>query len=132
MDSRKAARQALAELLGTIPTFQAVYAELQADFGGLSPICMLASDGSRPAETTVLAGYEREHAILIGIWWARHDTVEDDMDDLSQDVWDVLEANTGPTNDWGGLTIDEQFSQTDWPIVDGVQYRLEVIRVLIW
>lgn len=132
MDSRKAARAALKTLLETITTFEGVYDQLQADFGGLSPICMLASDGSRPAETTTLAGYEREHAILIGLWWARHATVEDDIDDLSAAVWDVLEANTGPTNDWGGLTIDEQFSQQDWPIVDGVMYRLEVIRVLIW
>jgi hypothetical protein len=132
VNSAKDARTALATLLGSVTTLQAVYPALKADFGGLSPICMLSTDGTRPAETTVLAGYEREHAILVGLWWARHATVEDDMDDLSEDVWDVLTGNTGPTADWGGLTIDEQFSQRDWPIVDGVQYRLEVIRVLIW
>lgn len=132
MNSRKDAREVIAALMSTITTFQAVYEYLKPDFGGLSPVCMLQSDGTRPADTTTLAGYEREHAILIGIWWARHATVEDDIDNLSEDVWDVLEANTGPTADWGGLTIDENFSQLDYPIVDGVQYRLEVVRVLIW
>lgn len=132
MNSRKAAREALATLLAGIATLQAVHDTLQTDFGGKSPVAMLSSDGTRPADITTLAGYEREHAILIGLWWHRHPTVEDDIDDLSEDVFDLIEANTGPTAAWGSLTIDENFSQQDWPLVDGVQYRLEVIRVLIW
>lgn len=130
--SRKAVRQGLKTLLETLPTFQAVYAETQTDFEGLSPVAMLASDGTRVSETSTLAAYDYQCAILIGLWWARHPTVEDDMDDLSEDVFALLGDNTGVTADWDGLTIDEEFSQQDWPIVDGVMYRLEIIRVLIW
>ena len=132
MNSRKAARAALGNLLDTISTFSAVYDAQPTSFGGLSPVAILASDGTRPGPDMNLASHEREAAILIGLWWERHATVEDNLDDLSEDVIDLLEANSGPTASWDSIEIDENFSAVDWAIVDGKMYRVEVIRVLIW
>jgi hypothetical protein len=132
VNSRKAARQALAGLIDDITTFQAVYARETPDFGGLSPVAMIRSEGTRPGPALALGAFHREHALLISIYWKWQSTTEDDIDDLSEDVLDLLEANSGPTANWDSLSIDETFSAMDYPIVDGVMYRVEQIRVLIW
>ena len=131
MNSRKTAREAVSTLLATISTFQAVYDRQTPDFGGLSPVAMVCSDGSRWGPGLALGQYQREHALIIAILWKWQSTSEDDLDDLSEDVFDLIEAND-ETNDWGSLALDEQFSVLDYPIVDGVMYRREQIRVLIW
>ena len=130
MNSRKTAREALATLLATNATFVAVYDRQVKDFGQLSPVGMVYSDGTRPINLTLDTDY-REHAFLIDIWWARDESTEDRIDDLSEDVFDLLEANEQTAN-WASLTIDENFSLLDYPMVDSVMYRRETIRVLIW
>ncbi len=132
MNSRKAARQALAGLIDDIATFQAVYAREAPDFGGLSPVAMVRSEGTRPGPALALGAFHREHALLISIYWKWQATTEDDLDDLSEDVLDLLEANSGPTANWDSLTVDEEFSAMDYPVIDGVMYRVEQIRVMIW
>lgn len=133
MNSRKAARDALAGLIeDNVTTLQAVYAREVPDFGGLSPVAMVRSEGTRPGPALALNQFQREHALLVSLYWKWQSTTEDDLDDLSEDVYDLLEANSGPTDDWGSLTIDEQFSAMDYPVIDGVMYRVEQIRVLIW
>ena len=130
MNSRKTTREALATLLDTIPTFVEVYDRQVADFSQQSPVGMVYSDGTRPVNLTLNTDY-REHSFLIDVWWARDGDTEDRIDDLSEDVFDLLEANQETAN-WTSLTIDEQFSILDYPILDGVMYRRETIRVLIW
>jgi hypothetical protein len=132
VNSRKAARQALATLLDTIATFQEVYNREPPDFGGLSPVAMVRSEGTRPGPALALGAFHREHALLISLYWKWQSTTEDDLDDLSEDVLDLLEANSGPTANWDSLTVDETFSAMDYPIIDGVMYRVEQIRVMIW
>lgn len=132
MADRKAARQALKALMETVTTFVVVYGSEVFDFQRQSPVCMIHGDGSAPAPSTTLGSDQRQHAYIISLWWRRAETTEDDIDDLSAEVFDVLEANGGPANDWAALTIDENFSQLDYPILDGVMYRRERIRVIIW
>jgi hypothetical protein len=130
MSSRKTAREALTALLDTIATFVQVYDRQVADFSQQSPVAMVYSDGTRPVNLTLLEHY-REHAFLIDVWWARDEDTEDRIDDLSKEVYDLLEANEQTVN-WTSLVIDEQFSLMDYPVIDGVMYRRETIRVLIW
>lgn len=133
MNSRKDARQALATAIETgVTTFQAVYNREAPDFGGLSPVCMVYSNGTRPGTAQALGSHARDAGLLVAIWWAWSSTTEDDIDDLSEEVWDLLESLSGPTNDWDALDIDEQLSSMDYPIVDGVQYRRETIAITIW
>ena len=132
MNSRKAARQALATALGTITTFVAVYDHETLDFGRRSPVGMVHSDGTGLGPGTSLAGGERMHGLIISIWWRRDESSEDYIDDLSQEVYDKLLSLSGPTADWSGLDIDEEFSEMDYLVLDGVMYRRERIRVVIW
>jgi hypothetical protein len=132
MNDRKAARKALATLLETITTFEAVYDHESLDLAGLSPVAMVHSDGTAPGPGVALDTTMRQHAFLISILWARGDNTEDDIDDLSAQVFALLEANQGPTADWGSLSIDDNFSGLDYPIANGVMHRREQIRVIIW
>lgn len=133
MNSRKDARTKLAAAIDSgIATFQAVYARETPDFGRLSPVCMVYSNGTRPGTALTLGSFARDAGLLVAIWWKWGATTEDDIDDLSEAVWDLLESLSGPTADWDALTIDEQLSGMDYPIVDGVQYRRETISVVIW
>lgn len=131
MNSRKTAREALATLLGSISTFVATYDREVLDFQRQSPVGMVHSDGTAPGFDS-LSAFHRQQALWVSIWWKRDESTEDYIDDLSEDVYDLLEANAGQTLSWDGLQIDETFSQLDYPILDGVQYRRERIRVVIW
>lgn len=130
--TRKDAREAMAALLATINTFAATYDRETPDFGGLSPVGMVYSDGTRPGPARTLGQYQYEHSLLIAIWWRWGSATEDDMDQLSEDVWALIENNSGPTATWGSIEADEGFSQMDYPIIDGVFYRRETIRVRVW
>lgn len=131
MNDRKAARKALAALIeDNVPTFAAVYDHESLDIQGKTPICMVYSDGSQPGPEVELSGHGRQHALLISIWWERGDSTEDDIDDLSAEVFTVLEDNYGTTDTWSGMAIDDAFSQMDYPLAG--QYRREQIRVIIF
>ena len=129
MNSRKAAREALATLLGGISTFVAVYDHEVLDFQRQSPVAMVHSDGTAPGFDS-LSSFHRQQALIVSIWWKRDSATEDYIDDLSEDVYDLLEENAEAVG-WDNLQIDEAFSILDYPILDGVQYRREMIRVLI-
>ncbi len=131
MNSRRTAREGLVSLLNTVGTFVAVYDREVFDFQRLSPVAMVHSDGTAPGFDS-LSSFHRQQALIISIWWKRTEATEDNIDDLSEDVIDLLEANAGLTASWEGLQIDETFSFLDYPILDGVQYRRERIRVIIW
>jgi hypothetical protein len=133
MNNRKAARQALHTLLQTIATFAAGYDHPTLDFERKSPVYMLLSDGTRHGAATTLADYEREHQITIAIYWHQSETSENEMDDLVSEVFDKLEANAGPNATWDGLRFDDDFSRPDFPPpLDGVAYRSEYVRVIVW
>jgi hypothetical protein len=133
MNSRKAAREALATLLDNgIATLQTVYDRETLDFGNLSPVATVHSDGTGPGPGLSLGVYQRQHAFIVTIYWLWTETTEDDMDDLSEDVFDFLEANGASNGTWSSLTYDENFSATGYETLDGVVYRIEQIRVIVW
>lgn len=128
---RKTARAALAALLDSeITTFEDVFDHVVSKFGGLSPIATVESAGTAPGSGSL--ANDRTHALLVTIYWRWTDTAEDGFDDLSAEVWDLLYAN--PTNAaWDSLEPDEDYSVTDHGAdADGVVYRYEQIRVLVW
>lgn len=130
--TRKDAREAMVTLLATINTFVAVYEREVPDFGGLSPVGMVYSDGTRAGPARTLGQYQQEHALLIAIWWKWGSATEDDIDTLSEDVWALIESPGEVEHTWGSIEADEGFSQMDYPLIDGVLYRREVIRVRVW
>ena len=131
MKNRKAARQAIAGLLSTeITTFQAVYDHSIIDPGGLSPIATLESDGTGPART--FDPVTRQQALIITLYWLWTDTTENSLDDLSDDVLDVIDANPENAGVWSALGVDDAFTQTGFDEPEpGVVYRFERIRVIV-
>lgn len=133
MNSRKAARQAIATLLRDgIATFKAVYDYQVLDPGGLSPIATVESDGTGPAITLGLGAETRQQALIITLWWEWTDTTEGKMDDLSDATLDLIDGNSENPGVWSSLRTDNEFTQTgfDEP-EEGVVYRFERIRVIV-
>ena len=132
MNDRKATREALAALVATNTTLVEVYDNETLDFGGRSPVAMVQSDGTAAGPALTLSGHMRQQRYILSLWWRRGETTEDDMDELSAAIYDLLEANSGLTPDWGSLEAADGFSELDYPILDGVMYRRERIRVVAW
>lgn len=131
LTSRKTTRQQLATLLGQITTFVAVYDHETKDFGRRSPVGMVHSDGSR----TTWPDFTREfHRCIVTLLWAREDAdaTEDYLDDLAQAVRQKFYDNQELAGYWHDLEFDEQFSQLDYPIIDGIMYRRERMRVTVF
>ena len=121
---RKTARQELTTLLDTNATLQAVYDHETKDFRRVSPIAMVHSDGTQQLDRDA-DGYS--YALIVSLWWKRDvdggDT-EDSIDDLSEEIFTLLHTRRD-------LLIDSGFTSMDYPIVDGIMYRRERIRVVI-
>lgn len=128
--TRKTARQRMATLMATITTFVAVYDHQTKDFGGRSPVAMVYSDGSR----TTFPDYTRQyHRLLIQLIWRREDddTTEDYIDDLANEVRQKLIDNTEIAGYWSDLKFDEENSEMGYFILEGKQYRHEIIPVVV-
>lgn len=129
LTSRKTVRQQLATLLtDNVTTLVAAYDHQTKSFGGRSPVAMVHSDGTR----STFPDYAREyHRLLITLLWKRSDddATEDYMDDLAKDVRQVLYDNAEAAGYWEDLSFDEEFSEMGYWIIDGAQYRWEVIPV---
>lgn len=129
--SRKATRKAVASLIDdNVADLVETYDHETKDFGGRSPICMVYGDGTAPTYAPLM----NQHALLISLWWRRDDdaATEDYLDDLSGEVRLLLKENVANAPNWSSMTIDDSFSSMDYPIVDGVMYRRETLRVTIW
>lgn len=121
--ARKTERQALVTLLATNTTLQAVYDHEVKDFRRVSPIATVHSDGSKLLDRDG----DLSNAFIITLWWKRStdggDT-ENDLDDLSDAIHALILSNNN-------LYLDENYSQMAYPVVDGVMYRQERIRVIV-
>ena len=120
---RKALRQALTTLLDTNATLQVVYDHEVKDFGRVSPVAMVHDDGTQLYDRDPTYNY----AFIVSIWWKRDadgGETEDAIADLSEAIFTLLLTR----ND---LIIDDSFSRLDYPIVDGILYRRERIRVIL-
>lgn len=133
MDSRKLARETMATKLATISTFVAVYDRLTTDFGGVTPIAMVESAGTGWVNES-LAGPDRFQKLNIYIWWEWTDANEDRVDDLSKDVFDLLDANLQAPGVWDSLLVDDLGSNLAYsePDENGKVYRIELIPVIVW
>lgn len=121
--ARKDERQELKTLLETISTLQAVYDHEVKDFRRISPVAMVHSDGTQTLHR--VDGFN--HAFIVSLWWKRSSDggdTEDYMDDLGDEVRSLLLNQ----ND---LLIDENYSQMSYPVIDGIMYRRETIRVIM-
>lgn len=130
LTSRKAAREQLGVLLDTI-TNLTVYDHEPKDFGRLSPIVTVHSDGTRRE----FPDYAREfHRFWVTTYWRRDDpdATEDRIDDLSQAIAQKLLDNSEIAGYWQDLEFDEEFSELSYLILDGVQYRSERLRVTVF
>lgn len=130
LTSRKAVRQQIATLLGQITDLVAVYDHQTKDFGRRSPVAMVWSDGT----ATLTEGYSQDwHRFWVAILWGRDDAdaTEDYIDDLSQAVRQKLFDNPQVAGVWDDLALGSDFSQLEYVILDGKQYRLEQFQVLV-
>lgn len=120
---RKDERQSLVALLATNTTLQAIYDHEVKDFKRVSPVAMVNSDGSQLLDRDG----NLSKAFIVSLWWKRSNDggdTEDAMDDLSDEIHALI---LGSNN----VYLDESFSQMGYPVVDGVMYRLERIRVIV-
>lgn len=121
---RKTARQELTTLLDTNATLQAVYDHETKDFRRVSPVAMVHSDGTAQLHRDA-DGYN--YAFIVSLWWKRDSDggdTEDAIDDLSKAIFLLLHTRRD-------LIVDGGFTSMDYPIVDGVMYRRERIRVIL-
>lgn len=135
MNSRKAAREAITAFLASgIPTLNGAVFDFEVlDSGGLSPYATVHSDGTATGPGETLDADHRMHGLFITLYWRRTEEAEDGLDDLSEDVMDLIEANDELPGVWGSLQRDSAFSQMDYTTPeDGVIYRFERIRVIVW
>lgn len=131
---RNTCRLKIAEILGTVPTLVAVYDHQALDFGRQSPVGMIFSDGSRPGPARTGRNHHYEHAFIVELWWARDGFTEGKMDALTAEVIATYEPyfRQQLPGVWSNLRLDESFSQLDYPILDGIQYRRERLRLIAW
>jgi len=133
VNSRKAARQAVAGLIATIPALaDSSFAYEVLDPGGKSPLATVHSFGTQPAILTMDSEIVRRHALIITLYWRWTDTTEDKFDDLSEVVHDTIEANPELDGVWQSLELDDAFTETGYETIDNKDYRIERIRVFIW
>lgn len=128
---RGACRAKIMTLLQAITTLQQVYDGAPLTTGGLSPVCMVVSDGtdSGPAET--MAATQTEHYIFVDVLWLRKGADEASVDTLSAQVFAVLKANRYGNDTWNSMEINGR-SIMDYVLLDGKSYRLERIPVVCW
>jgi len=124
MNSRRDARESLVELLEPVGTLRAVYGRLPSTLVA-SPVAIVTSEGTVQRWST-LQSDERAQVLQVALWWLRSDdTIEGRLDDLSEQIFDLLQSVDN-------LAINEAASLIDYPIVDGKQYIVERILVEMW
>ena len=128
---RATCRAALVTLLDTVTALAMTYNGAPFTTGGLSPVAICSSDGSETGPGETMATTSVAHRILIDLLWLRSATTEDDVDALSATVIALLKANRGATAAWSSLELDGR-SQLDYVLIDGKDYRIERIPVIIW
>lgn len=132
MTTRAAIRAKLKTLLETLTDFVQVSDHESFDFQRMSPVAMILNDGTRPGPAISFSSRNHTHAMIIQIWWKREDTTETLFDALTESVFALMEANSDANATWNSLELDNNFSTIAYPVVDGVQYAVEQIRVLVW
>jgi hypothetical protein len=126
----------MASLLEATGQFQAVFADTPKETGNFSPISFVESINTGWVNHSYSV-FHRAHRLAIHIWWDRRQASADDFDDLSQVVFDMLEANLSVPGVWESLMIDEQsdgsfLGYANSEEESGLSYREEIIPVIVW
>ena len=136
--SRKTVRDGLttllqAALVGSGKPAQAVYGYQVGDFGGQSPVVVVASGpvvrerkGFGPCWHTTATLLVLVFVAYAAPGWTEANA-EDALDGIEAAIADVVLANSS-TATWHGLTYAEQ-SEPGSVVIGGVEYRNEVIRL---
>lgn len=116
-------------LLDAEGSWQAVYDHQPASFGGQSPVATVHSGGVEfPSET--FGGDEDAVMELLVTNYVRRDdadAAEDTLDALLIALVNVVKTNRTDAN-WSRLVVNG-LTEPDYYVVDGVQYRAELIRL---
>jgi hypothetical protein len=139
-EGRQVARYGLAQLLreALVSTYaQAVYHYLLADFGGRSPVVVVASEGTQRQQYTAQGTRPTYHYTVhtftryavSGTSWDEEDA-ELRMDILEREIGAVLEANKGRTVYWKSIDYGEM-STCGSVTVGGFEYRHEHLPVTV-
>lgn len=131
--NRKDARAQLVALLTATGAFQAVYEGDPKKTNGASPIAAVRDRGVR--RVRVMDGtyserfvYEIVTAVVrSGANAGTEKQIEDALADVEKAVADMVDANTILSGYWSDLAYNEQGTQTSYDVLDGLQYRGEVI-----
>lgn len=129
--NRKVCRAELVTLISTVSTLEATFNGAPMTTGGLSPFATVTDDGTEDGPDKNLVSTNDAHYFLIDLYWLRAPGTEDELADLSTDVRNLLRANRGANSAWGSLELNGK-SQLDYVIIDGKDYRLERIPVVVW
>lgn len=140
--SRKDTRKHLAEILrgGLAALVDAADVKdgRPADFyGALKVVCVYSSGTSWDYMSTATS--TRTFTVSVDIFVKYADSelswtetqAEDLLDDLSDAVLDVVDANQTATGLWSGLSVDEITQTGDTVDVNGTEYRRETISINI-
>lgn len=136
--SREVARDALtallqAALVGSGKPAQAVYGHQVGDFGGQSPVVVVASGPITRERKGLGACWHTSATLLVFVFVAyaaggwTEANAEDALDSIEAAIADVVLANSS-TAAWHGLTYDGP-TEPDGVEIGGVEYRREVIRL---
>lgn len=131
--NRKDARAQLVALLTGTGAFQAVYEGDPKSTAGASPIAAVRDRGVR--RVRLMDGtyserfvYEVVTAVVrSGANAGTEKQIEDALADVEKAVADMVDANTILSGYWSDLAYNEQGTQTSYDVLDGLQYRGEVI-----
>jgi len=136
--SREAVRDALttllqAALVGANKPVQAVYGYQVGDFGGQSPVVVVASGPVERVRRGMGACWHTTATLLVYVFVAYAATgwteanAEDALDTIEALIADVVLAN-GSTANWHGMAYDGP-TMVDGLAIGGVEYRREVIEL---
>ena len=140
--NRETKRDALVTLLtagmvGSGKPAQAVYGYLVGDFGGLSPVVVVASSGSEREQRAVTSRQKNTFYFTVysfvlyaenGTDWGEDDC-EDRIDLLEKTIAEIISDNRSTTN-WAFLEIDGR-SEVDSVLIAGSEYRREAMSLVM-
>jgi hypothetical protein len=128
--SRETRREKLKVLLEADGSWQAVYDHQPASFGGQSPIATVHNGGVEFPSETFGGDEDAVMELLVTNYVKRDepDAAEDTLDDLLAAVVDVVKVNRKSAGYWARLEVSGP-TEPDYYVVDGVQYRAELIRL---
>lgn len=118
-------------LLDAEGSWQAVYDHQPASFGGQSPVSTVHNGGVEfPSETFGGGDEDAVMELLVTNYVKREDAdaAEDTLDALLIALVDVVKANRKDDGNWDRLVVNGP-TEPDYYVVDGVQYRAEIIRL---